>query len=85
MDFEKDNTDPKENELNTQIGGLKVAVVQLPSQASKKATTQEDGSLLITLLLSQETLQILMSGFLSNTRCLYWKLHSQKTIKSFLL
>ena len=42
MDFEKDNTDPKENELNTQIGGLKVVVVQLPSQASKKATTQED-------------------------------------------
>lgn len=84
MGFEKDNTDPKENERNTQIGGLKVAVVQLPSQASKKATTQEDRSLLITLPLSQETLQIL-NGFLSTTRCFYLKLHSQKTIKSFLL
>ena len=58
----KNSTDPKQNELNTQIGGLKVAVVQLASHATpqrRQPHSQEDRSLLITLPLSQETLQIL--------------------------
>lgn len=45
MDFEKDNTDPKQNELNTQIGGLKVAVVQLTSHATpqrRQSHSQEE-------------------------------------------